>query len=78
MAAESARCCCDIKATINADGNATRQLINDIRLSDLQGQLNDAKNNISNSNQTNALIAAMSAQTNTIIHHLAPRPVCVV
>ena len=67
-----AECCCAIKSTINADGDATRALINDIRLADLQTQLVDAKNQISNSNQTNALVAAMASQTNVILSHIRP------
>lgn len=71
-AAALAACCCDIKATISADGNATRALINDIRLADLNTQLVDAKNNISNLKQTNDLIANNAAQTSTILHHVGP------
>jgi hypothetical protein len=71
-AAALAACCCDIKATINADGNSTRALINDIRLADLNTQLVDAKNNISNLKQTNDLVANNATQTSTILHHIGP------
>ena len=72
LAAQMAACCCETQKQILSDGNATRQLINDLNVQNLTAQLNDAKNSISNSNQTNALIAAMAAQTNTIISHLVP------
>lgn len=70
MAAQLASCCCSIEKNILADGAATRALITQNRMDDLQAQLNDAKNSISNSNQTNALVAAMAAQTNTILQHI--------
>ena len=50
---------CEIKGAITADGAATRALINDNTLNDLRTQLNDAKINASNSEQTNVLIAAL-------------------
>ena len=55
MSAQNAACCCEIKATILADGNATRALINDLNVQSLTSQLNDAKLQISNTNQTIAL-----------------------
>lgn len=70
MSAQLAACCCSIEKSILADGSATRALITQNRMDDLQAQLNDAKNSISNSNQTNALVGAMSAQTNTILQHI--------
>lgn len=70
MSAQNAACCCDIKQTIKDDGGLTRALINDLNVQRLTSELNDAKNSISNSNQTNALVAAMAAQTNTILQHI--------
>jgi hypothetical protein len=55
MSAQNAACCCDLKQAISNDGNATRALINDLNVQNLQGQLNDAKLQISNTNQTIAL-----------------------
>jgi len=72
MAAANAACCCDIKASIAADGNDTRALINAINLQNIQGQLADAKCQISDMNQTNILKDNNAAQTNTILHHLIP------
>lgn len=72
MAAQAAQCCCEIKQTIKDDGNATRALINDLNVQTLTAQLNDAKSQISNSNQTNALVAAMAQQTNVLLQHLHP------
>lgn len=54
-ASQLAACCCDIKQTISNDGNLTRALINDIRVGDLQTQLQDAKSQISNLSQTSLL-----------------------
>jgi hypothetical protein len=48
-------CCCDIKSTILADGNATRALINDLNLQNVQAQLADAKSTINSLNIINAL-----------------------
>jgi len=65
-----AQCCCEIKQAIAVDGGLTRTLINDIRLSELQAQLTDAKLALSNSKQTNELDAKMNAMTSTIIAHI--------
>lgn len=70
MSAQMAMCCCNIEKNILSDGAMTRALITQNRMDDLQAQLNDAKNSISNSNQTNALAALMAQQTNTILSHI--------
>lgn len=75
LAAQMAACCCEIKQAISADGAATRALINDLNVANLTTQLNDAKNQISNLNQTNTIQNALNAQSATIINHLIPRPV---
>jgi len=75
LAAQSAQCCCEVKQAIANDGNETRALINALNVQNLTAQLNDAKSQISNSAQTNALIAAMAQQTNVLIQHLHPVPV---
>lgn len=72
---QSAQCCCDLKNSIHADGEATRALINSINLQNLQTQLSDAKNQISDLNQTNVLIANNALQTQTILQHLRPFPI---
>lgn len=72
LSSRMAECCCEIKSTITADGAMTRALITDNRMQDLQAALNDAKNQISDLNQTNALIANNALQTNTILQHLSP------
>lgn len=58
---QQAECCCQIKQAISADGQATRALINDIRIADLQAQLNDAKFQVSQQTQTNQILAALGA-----------------
>ena len=76
LAAQSAACCCEVKQAIAIDGGLTRALINDIRISELNGQLTDAKLSNSNLMQTNALTANNAAQTNVILQHIAPLLAC--
>jgi hypothetical protein len=71
----SDRCCCEIKQAIHLEGETTRALINSNTMASLTAQLNDAKNQISDLNQTNVLIANNAIQTNTILSHMFPRPV---
>jgi hypothetical protein len=72
LAAQMAHCCCDIKETIKCDGGLTRQLINDIRLAELNAALTDAKVEVSNLQQTNSLNSNNAAQTSTILAHITP------
>jgi len=65
------QCCCEIKDTIKDDGAATRALISDLNVQNLTSQLNDAKMQISNLDQTNALISNNATQTSVILQHLA-------
>lgn len=74
LAAVNAQCCCDLKQAIHTDGEETRALINALNVQNLQGQLNDAKNTISDLNQTNVLIQNNAQQTATILQHLRPFP----
>jgi hypothetical protein len=68
-----AECCCQIKQAISVDGQATRALINDIRLAELQSELADTKNSLSNANQTLVFDGKLNAMATTIITHLMPR-----
>jgi hypothetical protein len=70
LSAQLASCCCKLGQDIRDDGALTRALINDLNVQRLTSELNDAKNSISNSNQTNALVSAMAQQTNVILQHL--------
>ena len=79
LSRDMAECCCEIKSTIRdssdvtrSEGAATRALINDIQMSNLQTQLADAKAQVSNLQQTNTLIANNAAQTSTILSHIFP------
>lgn len=72
MAAENARCCCDIKKAICDDGNETRALINAINISNIEGQLADAKSQVNTLNQTIAQTAMLNSTASTIINHLKP------
>lgn len=60
LASQLAACCCDIQQKISSDGDETRALINSINLQSLQAQLNDAKNQISNFNQTQVILNSLS------------------
>ena len=75
MSAAQALCCCETRQLIIQDGNATRALINANTMQELRDRLNASDNSLSNMNQTNALVAAMMAQTNTIIQHFPHFPV---
>jgi len=70
--AQQANCCCEIKQAINASTQSITDLITSNRIADLTAQLNDAKNSISDLNQTNQLIANNALQTSTILQHLRP------
>jgi hypothetical protein len=64
-AAAMAQCCCEIKSTILADGNATRALINDLNVQNLRDQLATANGKVSNNEQNQYLLS-------TILHHITP------
>lgn len=59
------QCCCEIKGAIAADGQATRQLINDLNVQNLRDQLAAANNKVSNNEQNQYLLS-------TILTHLSP------
>lgn len=76
---EMAKCCCEtqqaIERSICAAKDNTQTILSQMshdRMADLSQQLQDAKNQISDLNQTNALIANNAIQTSTILQHLAP------
>ena len=54
-----ANCCCEIKSTILADGNATRALINDLNVQNFRDQLTAANNKISNNDQNQYLLSSI-------------------
>jgi hypothetical protein len=71
-------CCCEIKSTIRDSQDTTLQqaqqikdLINGNRLQDLQSQVTALTNSLSNSGQTNQIIAAMQANTAAMIAHMS-------
>jgi len=79
LAREMAKCCCEtqqaIERSICAGKDNTQTILSQLshdRMADLTQQLQDAKNQISDLNQTNALIANNAIQTSTILQHLAP------
>lgn len=75
MSAQMAACCCSIEKAISADGSATRALINDLNVQNLQAQLADAKSMNSNLAQSIAMNNALGNQTSVILQHLIPTTV---
>lgn len=83
LAAQQQACCCEVKTAIEREGCANRELQREIqtqeirdRLANSQAENQALKAQIFNSNnnaaQTQALIAAMTAQTQAIITALKP------
>lgn len=54
--ANQAQCCCDLKTAIHAEGETTRALIQNNYIDGLRTALSDAKAEISNFNQSTALL----------------------
>lgn len=67
LAQQNAECCCELKGAVAAEGSATRALINDRYINDLQTQLCDAKSKIGSLESNAFLAASQTAQTNQII-----------
>ena len=57
MLSQMAQCCCDLKTTVHAEGEATRALINQNRISELEYQLSQANTAVSNAVQTQNLLS---------------------
>lgn len=74
LARQNAECCCEVKTAIAAEGAATRQLIQQNLITELQTQLCDAKSKIGSLESNAFLAASQAAQTqqiiNTVIAHL--------
>ena len=70
MQAQMAQCCCDIKESILADGNATRQLMQENTIQALRDKLADRDRDLQNAyNQISQV-----SQTRTIIDAVRPTP----
>ena len=67
LARQNAECCCEIKGAITAEGSATRQLMQQQYINQLQTELCDAKSKIGSLESNAYLAASQSAQTNQII-----------
>lgn len=67
LARQSAECCCEVKGTIMAEGAATRGLIQQQYINQLQTELCDAKSKIGSLESNAYLAASQAAQTNQII-----------
>ena len=74
LSRQNAECCCSTQKTIQAEGAATRQLIQNNLITELQTQLCDAKNKISTLENQQFTAANNAAQTqqivNTVLLHL--------
>ncbi len=68
--AQLAQCCCDIKESILADGNATRQMLQDNTIQALRDKLADRDRDI----QSAYSQISQAAQTRTIIDSIRPTP----
>lgn len=64
---QMAECCCETQKAIAAEGSATRALINDRYINELQTQLCDAKAKIGSLESNIFLSASQQAQTQQII-----------
>lgn len=70
MQAQMAQCCCDIKESILADGNATRQMMQENTIQALRDKLSDRDRDLQNAyNQISQV-----SQTRTIIDAVRPTP----
>lgn len=70
LSAQLAQCCCDIKTVTHQEGEATRAMLTQNIIDGLRDQLaNEQRANLANS-----IIANNSAQTQTLIGTLLPRP----
>lgn len=70
LQAQQAQCCCDIKESILADGQATRQLIQDNTIQNLRDKLADRDRDL----QTAYWQISQVSQTNNIIDAVRPTP----
>lgn len=67
---QAAQCCCDIKESILADGNATRQMMQENTIQALRDKLSDRDRDLQNAyNQISQV-----SQTRTIIDAIRPTP----
>ena len=70
MQAQMAQCCCDIKESILADGNATRQLMQDNTIQSLRDKLADRDRDL----QTAYWQISQVNQTKNIVDAVRPTP----
>lgn len=74
---QMADCCCELKGAVMGEGAATRQLIQQNMITELQTQLCDAKSKIGSLESNAYLCASQQAQTQqivqTVLAHLNPK-----
>lgn len=78
MRAESAKCCCETQKLIIQENSATREKMDQNLIAQLNRELADAKNMVSDDRVIKANDDAIQRQTATILAHLGPLngPVC--
>lgn len=59
MQGQMSSCCCDLKTTIHSEGEATRALITQNRIADLEKELNLAQTAIANTLQTQNILNSL-------------------
>lgn len=59
MQGQMSNCCCDLKTAIHSEGEATRALVTQNRIADLEKELNQAQTAISNAVQTQNILNAL-------------------
>lgn len=57
--AQMSQCCCDLKTAIHTEGEATRALVTQNRIADLQDQLDTARAAVANATQTQNILGAL-------------------
>ena len=72
LARQNAECCCSIKGAILSEGAATRQLIQNNLITELQTQLCDSKSRIATLESNAFTTASNAAQTQQIINTILP------
>lgn len=72
LASQQKDCCCQVLRAIEREGCANRELQREIQTQALRDKLTETQNALAAANAQNGLVAALNAQTVTIINALKP------
>ncbi len=72
LASQQKDCCCQVLRAIEQEGCANRELQREIQTQALRDKLTETQNALAAANAQNGLIAALNAQTVTLINALKP------